>query len=149
MQQLIDIACMQNSQQQTRYTLLQQANVTDRQTDGCSTISQTLLRILCKQCQLSVSNWRVDDVERHVHDVRDQVHVALSASAATVFTKWLLKSKLDQQMLQVMNRVRVRGVPHGCAFLQVSVVSAQTQTRRTYAKTSVYQPNHCVNDARK
>jgi len=33
MQQLIDIACMQNSQKQTRYTLLQQANVTDRQTD--------------------------------------------------------------------------------------------------------------------
>jgi len=30
MQQLIDIACMQNSQQQTRYMLLQQANVTDR-----------------------------------------------------------------------------------------------------------------------
>ena len=84
-----------------------------------------------------------------MHDVRDQVHVALSASAATVFTKRLLKSKLDQQMLQVMNRVRVRGVPHGCAFLQVSIVSAQTQTRRTHAKTSVYQPNHCVNDARK
>ena len=90
--------------------------------------SETALTMTTKRVKLASRDWRVDDVKRHVHDVRDQKHVALSAAAAAVLAERLLKSKLYQQMLQVVNRVRVRGVPHSRAFLQVRVVSEQTST---------------------
>ena len=60
MQQSIDISCPPGAQQQTRTSGVQPANSgtdrqTDRQTDGRTdgrpTVTQTLLRKLCKQCQ--------------------------------------------------------------------------------------------------
>jgi len=49
-QQSIDISYPPGAQQQTRRTLQQRANETDRRTDGHRTVTQTLLRILCGQC---------------------------------------------------------------------------------------------------
>jgi len=50
-QQSVDlsISWLPGLQQQTRSTRLQQAN--GRQTDGHRTVSYTLLRMLCRQCQ--------------------------------------------------------------------------------------------------
>jgi len=45
-QQSIDIHYPPGTQQQTRRTLLQRANGTDRRTDGHRTVTWTLLRIL-------------------------------------------------------------------------------------------------------
>jgi len=52
-----------------------------------------------------------------VHDVRDEEHVALSATAATVLAERLLESKLYQKMFQVVNRKSVRSVSHSRALL--------------------------------
>jgi len=58
-----------------------------------------------------------------MHDVWYKEHVTLAATSTTVLTERLLKSELYQQMFQVMDRVRVRSVPHSRALLKVRIVS--------------------------
>ena len=57
-----------------------------------------------------------------MHEVRDGVHVALSAPAAAVLAERLLKRQLVDQLLEIVHSVRVRGIADAGALLYVRVV---------------------------
>lgn len=68
-----------------------------------------------------------------MYDIWHEVNVALTATAAAVFTERLLECKLYQKMLQVVNCVRIRGIADGRALLQVRVMPEQILMHSTQA----------------
>lgn len=57
-----------------------------------------------------------------MHDVRDQVDVALTAAPARVRAEGLLHGEAQEQQLDVVDVELVRGLPLARALLEVSVV---------------------------
>jgi hypothetical protein len=80
---------------------------------------------------------RVHDVEPHVHDVRGEVHITLLAAAPRVLAEGRAARELDQQLLEVVHRVRVAGVADRRALLQVCVVPAIAKGERFVSMLSL------------
>jgi len=73
--QSIDISCPHGAQQQTRRTpLLLSNDGTDGETDGHLTVTYTLLRILCGQCQ------KAKQADPHYHGLRGSAGPVLTAT---------------------------------------------------------------------
>ena len=70
---------------------------------------------------------RVDNIESHMHDVWDQLHVAFPASAATVLAERLFKREFQEKMFEIVHGEGVGSISNSRALLQVSVVPGNKQ----------------------
>lgn len=75
-----------------------------------------------------------------MHDVRDQVDVALPAAPARVRAEGLLHGKAQEEQLDVMDVELVRGLPLARALLEVSVVPGRRGQRAKWKPASRRRP---------
>ena len=68
-----------------------------------------------------------------MHEVRDEVHVALWSPTATLGTEGLLVGKSDQQQAKIVGKHAERWVKQSSALLEIVAMSADRQP-------VVYQP---------
>lgn len=61
-----------------------------------------------------------------MNKIRNNVHVRLRSTTASIIVETLLLSEPQQKQFQVVNRGRIGNVTVTSAFLQVSVVSRET-----------------------
>ena len=68
---------------------------------------------------------RVQDVECHVREVGNEVHVALGTSSPALRAEGLLVRKAEEEEAQVVCQRVERRVVEACALLEVVVVSVR------------------------